>query len=92
MQNTNIDFEDFVNFSMEKASRQFRETEEYRLLYEKRERAEHDLKVNFNANDYSFIENYFEAMIQAESQESLFLYQQAYKDCVELLKSLEVLK
>lgn len=53
---------------------------------------EQDLKINFNADDYSYIENCFEVMIQLESTESLFLYKQAYKDCVELLKKLEVLK
>ena len=92
MQNNNIDFEDFINFSMEKASCLFRQSEEYRLLRENVERMEQDLKVNFNADDYSYIEKCFEAMIQLESTESLFLYKQAYKDCVELLKRLEVLK
>ena len=92
MQNTNIDFEDFINFSMEKASRLFRQSEECRLLQEKCERAEQDLKISFNADDYSYIENCFETMIQLESTEGLFLYRQAYKDCVELLKKMEVLR
>ena len=92
MQATNIDFEDFINFSMEKASRLFRQTEESRLLHEKCEKADQDLKTNFNEEDYDYIEACFEIMLDAESQESLFLYQQAYKDCVELLKKLEVLK
>ena len=92
MQNTNIDFDDFINFSMEKASRLFRQTEEYRLLNENWERADQDLKTNFNADDYSYIEDCFEIMVQLESNESLFLYRRAYKDCVELLKKLEVLK
>lgn len=35
MYTTNIDFEDFIGFTMESASRMFRKTEQYKLLKEK---------------------------------------------------------
>ncbi len=91
MQAADINFEDFIGLSMERASRLFRQTEQYELLREDVERAEQDLKNNFGEDDYSYIESCFEILLKAESQETEFLYRQAYKDCVELLKKLVVL-
>ncbi len=92
MQNTNINFEDFIRLSKESASRAFHQTEECKLLCANSQRAQQDLKLNFNSEDYSYIEDCFETMMKLEWGEMDFLYRQGFKDCVELLKSLEVLK
>lgn len=92
MQATNIDFEDFIGFSMESASRVFRQTEQYKLLQEKNNKVYEDLETFFNKSDFELIEKMLDELMDVESQETEFLYRQAYKDCVELLKKLEVLK
>ena len=92
MKNTNINFEDFIRLSKESATRVFHQTEECKLLCANSQSAQQDLKLNFNSEDYSYIEDCFESMIKLEWSEMDFLYRQGFKDCVELLKSLEVLK
>lgn len=86
MQSANFDLDDFISVSMEGASRMFRSTDQYKLLKENSEQASRDLKLNFCEDDYKYIEAYLEIILQAESQETEFLYHQAYRDCVELLK------
>lgn len=91
MQMTRITFEDFMDFSMEEAVEHFRKTEEYDLLREDAERAESDLKAKFGESGYQFIEKCLDTILQPESREGTFLYQQGYRDCIALLKKLEVL-
>ena len=87
---TNIDFEDFIGFSMESASRMFRNTEQYKLLKEKSDKLFENLETFFNKSDFQHIETILDELMDIESQETEFLYRQAYKDCIEMLKKLEV--
>lgn len=92
MKNINTNFEDFIRLSYERAARIFHQTEQCKLLVANSRKAQQDLKSKFNADDYTYIEGCFEIMIQLEWRELEFFYRQAYKDCIELLKNLEVLK
>ena len=88
---TTIDFDDFINFSLESASRKYRGTEEHRLMKEKVDQMGEECKQRFGEEGYQIIETYFEVLLQSEGRETEFVYLQAYKDCVDLLKRIEVL-
>ena len=92
MKNINTNYSDFMRTSRERASQIFHQTEQCKLLITNSQKAQQDLKFNFNEDDYSYIEDCFETMMQLEWASAEFLYQRAYKDCIELLKSLEVLE
>lgn len=91
MPHPTIDFDDFIGFSLEEAARKFHSTNEYHLLKEKVEQMEEACKERFSENDYSFIEHCFETLLEAEGGETEFIYLQGYKDCVALLKQIDVL-
>ena len=90
--NTNTNFEDFIRISFERAAQRFHQTDQCKLLVSNSKKAQQDLKNKFNVDDYAYIEHCFEIMMQLEWREMEFLYRQAYKDCIELLRKLEILK
>jgi len=86
-----IDFNDFIMVQFEQAIREFHKTEQYRLLNEKIGQLTNDCKVNFNASDYEYIKACIDALVESNERKTEFIYRQAYKDCVALLKKLEIL-
>jgi len=86
-----IEFNDFIMFQFEQAIREFHKTEQYRLLNEKIWQLTKDCKVNFNAGDYQYIKVCIDALVESSEREAEFIYRQAYKDCVALLKKIEIL-
>ena len=84
MPHLTIYFDDFIGFSLEAAARKFHSTNEYHLLREKIKQLEEAGKERFSENDYAFIENCFETLLEAEGGETEFVYLQGYKDCVAL--------
>ncbi|MPM44673.1 hypothetical protein SDC9_91352 [bioreactor metagenome] len=91
MQTTTIDFDEFMSFSFETASQKFYATNEYHLLKDKIEIMEQDYQERFSKDDSIFIENCFDVLLELEGSQAEFIYRQGYKDCVQLLKNLEVL-
>jgi len=92
MQNTPVDFNDYQRYKMHEATKRFRESEEYILLKKKKAKAYEDLENRFNPEDFKFIDECIGIFVEAEYQKMEFVYSEAYKDCIELLKKLEVLK
>jgi len=64
----NINFKDFIKLSKESASRAFHQTEECKLLCANSQKAQQDLKINFNSEDYSYIED-----IAKRQESSIFI-------------------
>ena len=91
MSTPTIDFDDFIMFSLEEATRIYHRTTPYHILNTKLEQMTEDCKHHFNEEDYHFIETCFETILEAEGNETSFAYLQSYKDCVALLKRLELL-
>ena len=84
-------FNDYLMFSLEEAVKKFHKTHEYELLKEKLEQMTEDCKNNFNEEDYDYVESCIEVMHEADDKETVFIYNQAFKDCIALLKELEVI-
>lgn len=91
MQSTPVDFRDYQRYKLHEATKRFRESEEYTLFKNKKIKAYKDLENRFNPKDFEFIDECIGIFVEVEYQKMEFIYVEAYKDCVKLLKKLEVL-
>lgn len=73
------------------ASQRFRKTTQYNLLREKLEQMENDCKINFPKGDFCYIDAWIEAIMDIYNEENSFLYEQAFRDCIGLLKLLKII-
>lgn len=85
------EFEEYLNAMYERAHKQFRESGEGRLLWEKVGNYESDCMGNFPSGDHTYITDLLMAQAEAEGAEAFRLYRQGYADCVETLRLLHVL-
>lgn len=85
------EWDEYLSNLQNRASQTFRQGGSYKLLREKLERAESDCRINFPRDDHAYIEAWVDAVLHIGSEEGSFLYEQAFRDCVSLLKALRVL-
>lgn len=78
-------------YIMESALRAFQQTETCTKLELQCEQAQRELKKKFDEEDYSFIMKRVGIFSLRLEREGAFLYQQAFKDCICLLKYLNIL-
>ena len=76
---------------LEGASREFRATEEYRLLQEKRVKMSQECEGMFQESERQFVEECFQLLEEISASEKRHAYQQGMRDCVAVLKKLGVL-
>jgi len=58
-----LDFDDLVNILFENACTDFHKTEQYKLLYEKKNRMDNDCKAILTLDDQDFVEDCFEILL-----------------------------
>jgi hypothetical protein len=85
------EFNYFVDQLLENAVKEFRGTEEYRLLQEKLDQMDRDCNTMLKPEEKEFADECFELIMQSDGQEESYVYRKALKDSVFLLKSLGVL-
>ena len=76
-------------YIMESALRAFQQTETCTKL--ELQQAQRELEKKFDEEDYSFIMKRVEIFSLRLEREGAFLYQQAFKDCICLLKYFNIL-
>lgn len=85
------EWNEFLENIFNNALNEYQNTNEYTFLKEKREQLEERLTEKFLEDKQKFLDNCsFEIYLDAE-RKMQFLYQQGFKDCVEILKNLGVL-
>lgn len=85
------EWDEYISSMYSRAVQTFRQTTSYELLNEKVRQMENDCKLNFAEDDHVYLEAWEEAFAHRESKESVFIYSQAYQDCIYLLKSLKII-
>ena len=88
---TNETFNFVTERLFENAVKEFRSTEQYQLLKEKREQMERDCKYNLTDEGKEFTFECFDLLLSIEGQETRYVYNKGLLDCVALLKWLGVL-
>lgn len=78
-------------YIMESGLRAFQQTETCTKLELQCEQAQRELEKKFDEEDYSFIMKRVEIFSLRLEREGAFLYQQAFKDCICLLKYFNIL-
>lgn len=81
-----------MSYSLEDALESYQETEEFAKLEKKRDQAYKELEEKFDDDTYSFIMKRVDICNIRLEREGYFLYRQAFKDCVSLLKQLEIIR
>lgn len=81
----------FLSGMQDHASREFHKTNKYEPLREKLNLMENECKLSFSADEFKYIESWIDALMEVYCEESNFLYEQAYRDCVSILKRLKVI-
>ena len=84
--------ENLMEYSLEEALESYQETEEFAKLEKKRDQAYKELEEKFDDDTYSFIMKRVDICNIRLEREGYFLYRQAFKDCVSLLKQLEIIR
>jgi len=85
------EFEFFVDQLLENAVKEFRATEEHRLLQEKLDRMDRDCDRMLTKDEKNFAEECFELILDAAGREECYVYRKCWLDCVKVLKWLGVL-
>lgn len=83
--------ESYLDHAYERALELFKETEEYGLLEGRSNESERELQRRYDKEDFDFIVHKMDAYIMQAEYEGRFLYNQAFKDCVNILKELGIL-
>jgi len=86
------EYAEFLLRARDRAEQLFKESEENAELQREAEDAEAALRQKFTKEDFLFIFEKIDAFITQTACEGAFLYRQAYKDCVSLLKRLEIIR
>lgn len=84
-------YEFFIDQLFENAVREFRDTEQSRLLQEKIDRMDNDCDYMLREDEKDFVNECFGLLMEVGGQQERFLYQKAFQDCVLLLRQLGVL-
>ena len=84
------EWDEYLHNMYSQAFKEFHRTDHYRALKEKLDRMESDCRINSIAKDFFFVEEWIETLMEVNAAECGFMYERGYKDCVTLLKRLEV--
>jgi len=84
-----IDF--FVEQLLDNAVKEFKTTEQYRLLREKLDRINTDCETILNPGERGFVTECFELILEVNGQEEIYVYRKGLTDSVKILKWLGVL-
>ena len=84
-------FDYLVEQLLDNAVKNFKATEQYRLLQEDLDRMDSDCETILNSRDLAFVTDCFELLLKTNGQQELYVYRKGLKDCVFLLKELGVL-
>ena len=85
------EFEFFVDEMLSSAVKEFKETEQYKLLQEKLERMDHDCDTILTADEKIPVVECFELILEVGGQEEHYVYRRGLTDSVKILKWLGVL-
>ncbi len=89
--NPQLDLGDIVSILYENACMNFQKTPQYEFLREKQGKMDENCKNKFSAEDFEFVEECFDVLLEVEGAQTEFVYRQGIKDCVRILKCLEVI-
>lgn len=89
--NDREEFTFFIDEMLNCAVREFKETEQYKLLREKLERMDRDCDTILTSDEKEFAIECFELILEVDGQEELFVYRRGLQDSVKILKWLGVL-
>ena len=85
------EFDFFVEEMLNSAVKDFKGTEQYRLLQGKLEQMDRDCDVMLMENEKNFVVECFELLLDIGGQEEYYVYRKGLHDCVGMLKCLGVL-
>lgn len=85
------DLDEIISIMLENAYLDFRQTPQYELLKEKQKKMDKDCETMFTKPELDFAEECFETILEIDGSEMEFIYRQGMKDCVKILKKLEIL-
>ena len=85
-----LELGDLLNILYENAINDFCKTKQYEFLQEKRAIVNNECKDRFTPDDFDFVCECFETLLNCEYEEMEFVYHRGYKDCISILKMLEV--
>lgn len=86
-----LDLDDIINILFENACVDFRKMPQYKLLWEKQIKMDEDCETMLGQEERDFVQECFDIMNEIDSEKLEFVYRQGFKDCVSILKKLEVL-
>ncbi len=89
--NPQLDLGDIVSILYENACMKFQKTLQYELLREKQKKMDGNCKNRLTPDVFEFVEERFDILLEAEGVQTEFVYHQGIKDCVKILKNLEIL-
>ena len=84
-------FDFFVEQLLDNAVKEFKTTEQYKLLQKKLDQMECDCQTVLTENEREFATECFELLLEISGQEELHVYRKGLLDGVKILKQLEVL-
>ena len=85
------DFDFFVEQLLDNAVKDFKTTEQYKLLQEKLDQMDRDCDTLLAKDEKKFAVECFELISEVDGQEEIYVYRKAFKDCVSVLKMMGVL-
>lgn len=85
------EFDSFIGQLLEHAIEEFKSTEQYNLLKEKKKQMDRDCDTMLRADEKEFAIECFELIMGVNGQEETYIYRKAFKDCVSVLKWMGVL-
>ena len=89
--NNKEEFESFIDRLPENAFKEFKDTEESRLLQERLDKMDTGCEAMLEKNKRDFAEECFGLLSEARGMQETYIYHKAFRDCVYVLKSLGVL-
>ena len=84
-------FEFFAEEMLNNAVKEFKETEQYKLLQEKLDQMDRDCDIMLTNEEKDFAVECFELLLAADGQQGHYVYRKELQDCVSVLKYLVVL-
>ena len=85
------DFDFFVDQLLDTAVKEFRATEQYKLLRERLDQMDRDWDSKFTKDAKDFAAECFDLILDADGQEEEYVYCKGLLDCVKILKWLGLL-
>ena len=85
------EFECFVEQLLDNAEKNFKATEQYKLLQEKLDQMNRDCDTMLTKDEKDFVVTCFELILDVEGQKEYYIYRKGLEDCISILRELGVL-